>query len=259
MSDSQVKSAVRSLEIMEYFRTVKQSRSMSEISTVLNYPQSSTTVLLKTLVSLGYLNFNRTERLYFPTLKLYDLGNWIPSSIFSSELVLDVLQDIHDKTGETVSITTKNDIYVQYNKIIHSVHALRFHVNESELRPLTQSSAGWLLMSTMNDKALDNTIRRANRVTQQEGYRVDITEMMERIRQIREQGYSCTGNLPFQGSGTISVLSPINIHGQPVTIGIGGELQRIKHNFEEYLELLRHGVKRLENNNNFHLPIEIAM
>lgn len=257
MSESQVKSAMRALEVMEYFHSMKQPRSMSEISTVLGYPQSSTTVLLKTLVSMGYLNFNRTERLYFPTLKVTDLGSWVPKKIFSSESILNVLQEIHEETGETVSITTKNDIYVQYNKIIQSIHALRYHVNESELRPLTQSSAGWMLMSTMNDKALDNTIRRANMITQKDGIRVDIKEMIERIHKIKEQGYSCAGNLPFKGAGTISVLTPITIHGQPVAIGIGGEVERIKQNFDRYLNLLKQGVAKLENNHGFHLPIEI--
>ncbi|KAA8735065.1 helix-turn-helix domain-containing protein [Acinetobacter qingfengensis] len=257
MHSSQVKSAMRALEIMELFRAVKQPRSMSEISIALGYPQSSTTVLLKTLISLGYLNFNRKERLYFPTLKVSALGDWIANSLFSSRAILEILQDVHAETGETVAITTKNDIYVQYIQIIQSVHALRFHVNENEIRPLTMSSTGWMLMSTMDDKTLDNTIRRANVITQKEGVRFEINEMMTRIHRIREQGYASAEHLPFIGGGTICVLLPITIQGQPVTMGLGGALDRIKQNYDHYLELLLQGAKQLKSSDRFHEPIEL--
>lgn len=258
MQSSQVKSAMRALEIMEFFRAVKQPRSMSEISIALGYPQSSTTVLLKTLISLGYLNFNRKERLYFPTLKVSALGDWIASSLFSSQDILEVLHDIHTETGETVAISTKNDIYLQYIQIIQSVHALRFHVDANEIRPLTMSSNGWMLMSTMNDKAIDNTVRRANIITQKDGIRFEVEDMMARIQRIREQGYASAEHIPFVGGGTICVLLPITIQGQPVTIGLGGSLDRIKQNYDHYLELLLHGAQQLKKNDSFHQPIELT-
>ncbi|WP_343682296.1 IclR family transcriptional regulator [Acinetobacter baylyi] len=258
MQSSQVKSAMRALEIMEFFRAVKQPRSMSEISIALGYPQSSTTVLLKTLISLGYLNFNRKERLYFPTLKVSALGDWIANSLFSSRDILEVLQDIHIETGETVAIATKNDIYLQYIQIIESVHALRFHVDENAIRPLTMSSNGWMLMSTMNDKAIDNTVRRANTITQKDGIRFEVDDMMTRIRQVREQGYASAEHIPFVGGGTICVLLPMTIQGQPVTMGLGGALDRIKQNYDRYLELLLNGVQQLKKSDSFHQPIELA-
>ncbi|MCP6242754.1 hypothetical protein NL433_27535, partial [Klebsiella pneumoniae] len=79
---------------------------------------------------------------------------------------------------------------------LQSVHALRFHVNECELRPMTQSATGWLLMSTMSDKVLDNLIRRANIVTQKHnGERVEVPAMLEKIRHLRKQGYASAENI----------------------------------------------------------------
>jgi DNA-binding IclR family transcriptional regulator len=149
MQPSQVKSAARAIEILEYFKKVREPRAMSEIGLALGYPQSSTTVLLKTLIALGYLNFDRRARVYFPTPKVTSLGDWIPRALFGTSRVLEAMHDVHAATGETVSIGTKNDVYLQYVQIIQSVHALRFHVDEGTLRPLTQSALGWLLMSTM--------------------------------------------------------------------------------------------------------------
>lgn len=259
MQPSQVKSAMRVLEILEFFKHVRQPRAMSEISAALGYPQSSTTVLLKTLISLGYLNFNRHERLYFPTVKVTSLGEWVPTTLFSSPGILAAMNDVHAATGESVSINTKNDIYVQYVQVIQSVHALRFQVNESELRPMTQSATGWMLMSTMNDKMLDNIIRRANIVTQKNGERVDLPAMMEKVRRIRSQGYAATENIPFLGGASICVLLPVTIQGQPVTLGLGGAAERIRQNFDHYLQILQRAAKALEPVDGFETPIEIEL
>lgn len=257
MQVSQVKSATRTLEILEYFNRMRHPRAMSEIALALGYPQSSTTVLLKTLVTLGYLNFDRKARLYFPTSKVTALGDWVPRALFGSGRVLEALRDVHAATGETVSINTHNDVYLQYVKIIQSVHALRFHVDEGMLRPLTQSAVGWLLLSTMSDDKIDNTVRRANIATPRAADRVEISDMMERVREIRQQGYAWTENIPFLGGSTICVLLPITIQNQPVTLGLGGAVERIRKNHERYLAILQRAAKSVTPSDPFDLPIDI--
>ncbi|MFH2016245.1 MAG: helix-turn-helix domain-containing protein [Pseudomonadota bacterium] len=257
MLTSQVKSATRAIEILEYFKTVRQPRSMSEIALALGYPQSSSTVLLKTLVTLGYLNYDRRGRLYFPTPKVTSLGDWIPRALFGNSRVLEAMHDVHAATGETVSIGTKNDVYLQYVQIIQSIHALRFHVDEGTLRPLTQSAVGWTLMSTLPDDKIDNIVRRANIATEKASDRVKVPDMMAKVREIREKGYCSAENVPFLGGGTICVLLPITIQGQPVVLGLGGAAERIRANHDRYLATLRRAVKSVQPNDPFEQPIDI--
>jgi DNA-binding IclR family transcriptional regulator len=257
MLTSQVKSATRAIEILEYFKKVRQPKSMSEIAVALGYPQSSSTVLLKTLVTLGYLNYDRRERLYFPTPKVTSLGDWIPRALFGNSRVLEAMQDVHAATGETVSIGTKNDVYLQYVQIIQSVHALRFHVDEGTLRPLTQSAVGWTLMSTLPDDKIDNIVRRANIATDKSAEKVKIPDMLAKIHDIREKGYCSAENVPFLGGGTICVLLPITIQGQPVVLGLGGAAERIRANHDRYLATLRRAVKTVRPNDPFEQPIDI--
>jgi DNA-binding IclR family transcriptional regulator len=259
MQPSQVKSAMRVLQILDFFKRFRQPRAMSEIAAALQYPQSSTTVLLKTLVSMGYLNFDRRERLYFPTVKVTALGDWVPRALFGSGKVFEAMRDVHAATGETVSLNTKNDVYLQYVQVMQSVHALRFHVNEGELRPLTQSAVGWLLMSTMNDDLIDNIIRRANIATEDVSKRVKLPDMMERIRKIRAQGYASVENVPFTGGGTICVLLPVANREQPVTLGLGGAVDRIRQNHDRYLAVLQQAAKSVEPVHPFDEPIEIDL
>jgi DNA-binding IclR family transcriptional regulator len=260
MQASQVKSATRAIEILQLFERVKQPRAMSEIAWELGYPQSSTTVLLKTLVTLGYLNFDRTERVYFPTPKVTSLGDWIPRALFGNSRVIDAMRDVHAATGETVSIGTRNDVYLQYIQIIQSVHALRFHVDEGTLRPLTRSAVGWVLMSTMPDDKIDNIVRRANIATKKPSERVSTVEIMERVREIRRNGGWCwTENIPFLGGGTICVLLPITIQNQPVVLGLGGAAERIKENRNRYLAVLQRAAKTVQPSDPFDEPVEIGI
>ena len=53
---SVVKSAHRVLRIFEYFDEIERPAAMTEIARRLNYPPSSTSALLKSLVELGYLD-----------------------------------------------------------------------------------------------------------------------------------------------------------------------------------------------------------
>jgi DNA-binding IclR family transcriptional regulator len=245
-SRSAVKSALRALEILELFSEVQEPRAMSDIGLALGYPASSATVLLKTLVGLGYLNFDRSTRLYFPTPKLTSLGDWIPKALFGSGHVLEAMHDAHAATGEAVAIGTTNDVYLQYVKIIQSIHPLRFVVDEGTLRPLTQSALGWLLMSTMPDEKVDNTIRRANIATSNAADRVKLPDMMRRIRQIRGKGYCSAENVPILGGATICVLLPVTIQNQPVTLGLGGAADRIKQNFGRYLNVLQQAARSIK-------------
>ncbi len=243
MTTLQVKSATRAIEILEHLKDARQPRAMSEIATDLGYPQSSATVLLKTLVTLGYLNFDRLERVYFPTLKVTALGDWIPETLFGQRGMLEAMRDVHAATGETVSINSRNDIYLQYVKIIQSTHALRFHVDEGTLRPLTRTVSGWVLLSIMPDDKIDNIVRRGNIAISKPADRITTSEMMAHIREIRVKGYGYVENVPFLGGGTISVLLPTKIQNQPVTLALGGAAERIRQNFRRYLTVLQRAAK----------------
>ena len=232
---------------------------MSDIAQALGYPQSSTTVLLKTLVNLGYLNFDRVERMYFPTPKVTALGDWIPRALFGNTRVLDAMHDVHAATGETVSINTRNDIYLQYVQIIQSIHAMRFHVDEGTLRFLTHSVVGWVLLSTLPDDKIDNIVRRTNIAIAKPAERVRIEKIMTEVEQIRAQGYGYTENLPFLGGATLCVLLPVTIQNQPVALGLGGVAERVRANRENYLAALQRAAKSIHPSDPFDMPIDIGI
>ncbi|OYU47535.1 MAG: transcriptional regulator [Rhizobiales bacterium PAR1] len=245
MSLASVKSAARAIEVLEYFSTVRQPCSLKALCENLNYPQSSTTGLLKTLTAKGYLNYDRKARVYFPTLRVAALGEWVPQALFGNGRALEAMRDVHSATGESVSIAVKNDIFFQYIKSLPSAHALKFDVPEGEQRLLTQSAMGWLLLTSVKGEALDTLIRRVNIAARKEEA-VSIPVMIERVNEARRQGYAIAENIPFQGGGTICVPLPVTIQGQPAVIGLGGWLERIQANRARYLSVLKRCVRDMQ-------------
>lgn len=245
MSLSPVKSAVRVLEILEQFRKHPQPQALKDICTVLGYPQSSGTVLLKNLVTLGYLSYDRATRCYFPTLKVARLGDWVETALFGHGQIFEIMRDLHSATGETVSVAQQNDIYMQYIRVIQSVHPLRFHTEEGSMRPLTLSATGWMLMSTHPDKEVDRLVRRANIATPRKEDRQPTGQMMQRIRDIRARGTAYVENVPLLGGATLCVMLPQKVQGRPLVLGMGGALERIRAHRETYLKLMQDLVSTL--------------
>jgi DNA-binding IclR family transcriptional regulator len=234
-----VKSAVRVLQVLEFFQHRRQPCALKEICEALEYPQSSGTVLMKNLVTLGYLNYDRVTRQYFPTLKVAALGDWVGHALFGRGEIFELMRELHVATGEAVAIASQNDIYMQYIQVIQSIHALRFHTVQGSMRPLTQSAVGWMLMSVYPDKAVERLIRRANIATPAGTQRPSIAMMMERIEVARRDGVTYAENVPLQGGATVCALLPVTVQGKAVALGVGGAIERMRLNRERYTQMVK--------------------
>jgi len=204
-------------------------------------------VLLKNLTQLGYLSYERSSRLYFPTLKVTALGDWISHALFGQGEVFEIMQDLHSATGETVSIALQNDVYIQYIRVIQSIHPLRFVTEEGSMRPLTQSATGWLLMASHPDSEVERLIRRANIATENFALRQPLDVMMQLVHEARLQGWTIAENIPLAGGATICVSLPIAAQGCTVVLGMGGTIERIAPQRDKYLRIMKELASQLSN------------
>lgn len=239
MATSSVKSAVRVLEVLAFFREQRQPASLKTLADRLDYPPSSATVLLKSLCATGYLSYDRQARTYFPTLQVASLGDWISHELFGRGEIFELMQDLHAATGEAVSIALQNDVHMQYIRVIQSIHPLRFHTPEGSQRPLTQSATGWLMLSSHGDAQVEKLVRRANIATPQTQDRQSLEVMQERVAQCRREGVAYAENIPLVGGATVAALLPVKVQGKAVVLGLGGTIERIRPNKDKYLKLVK--------------------
>lgn len=239
MRKAVVKSASRTLEVLELFSNARCPLRLNQIYTLLRYPQSSTTNLLKSMVSKGYLNYNRSSRTYVPTNRVAQLGNWLYGFATGRSEYQPLLEKLQRETDETVALSTQNDLFVQYIRIITPAHEFKMPPTEGAMRVLTDSSSGFAMMSRMRDADIDKFCRYINYYQLDPHKHVDSAKIIAEISAARTLGYVYFHGHP--GPDTSSIALPLSqqLHGIPMAVGVGGIRDRISEKKSLIVEALR--------------------
>ncbi|WP_293902058.1 helix-turn-helix domain-containing protein [Phenylobacterium sp.] len=230
-----IKSAARTLEVLELFHERREPLRLNYIFERLSYPQSSTTTLLKSMVLLGYLNYHRPSRTYFPTPRVAALGDWINHHIYGAGDLLDLMQDVQLRTDETVVVSSQNDIFIQHIRVLQPAHEFKLPPPEGSMRVLTKSAAGLVLLSGMTARTVDKLVRHINI---HEGEKVDLPQLTEQLAWIRGEGYCLLAGFPLALGAGLAVPLPQAAHGIPLTLAVGGLNSRIARRKSEFVEVL---------------------
>ena len=181
-----IKSAFRVFELFEFFAERRRSASVADIVEALGYPQSSASVLLKTLTKLRYLEYNRFTRQYVPTLRVALLGSWIHDQIFSNTSLAGLVDDLHAATGATVILGMQNDIHVQYIHMAQSSKGrLDWYIKPGSLRPLCRAAVGRVLLSQKTDVDVVYLLRRINAEERDVSKQMGESELLEELDIVR--------------------------------------------------------------------------
>jgi DNA-binding IclR family transcriptional regulator len=241
-----IKSAARTLEVLELFHEQRTPMRLNYIFQKLSYPQSSTTALLKSMVVLGYLNYDRPSRTYFPTPRVAALGDWINHYLYGAGDLIGLMQTIFERTNETVVLTSQNDIFIQHIRVLQPSHPYKVPPSEGTMRVLTHSAAGMVLMSRMPPKMVDKLVRHINVYQQDRSMRVDIDQLNEQLDWVRREGYSLLAAFPLPEAAGLAMPLPRAAHGIPLTIGVGGLNSRIARHKSEIIAVMREAIAEYE-------------
>ena len=146
----EVKSAVRVLEVLEYFDSIQREAGVTEVARALGYPVSSTSVLLQTLAERGYVEQD-VRRMYRPTPRVALLGAWIDPQLAPEGPVMQMMREFGEKTGETIILAVPRGMVVRYIYVVPATTTLRMHVGPGTLRPLATSGFGRVFLAGMAD------------------------------------------------------------------------------------------------------------
>ena len=231
----------RTLEVLEYFDPEHTSVTVSEISRALGYPQSSTSILLRSLAGLGYLHYEKASRSYRPTARVSLLGRGIESHLFGDGSVMSALEQISRETGEMVILAAREGIVVRYIYVIPATNPMRMHLRTGAVRPMIGSAVGHLFLSALGDTELSVEIERLHQA--QTEFLIDDDELMRQIRRIRRLGHSLSTHTVTPGGGIVAILLPGEYTGTQLAIGIGGVAETITANEKRFVDTMKAAVK----------------
>ena len=233
-----IKSARRTFEIFEHFQLKRSPLSLQDICQAFDYPASSASALLKSLVTLGYLEYNKTDRTYMPTMKIADLGSWVQGAILGDGKVLQAMNNLSAQFGETVTLTVQSDLHAQYLYLIQSRLPIWYPIPIGTLRPLTGSGSGLMLLSQQSDIDIENIWKRIN-FHHLDKLLPPLAEVMNKVSQCRRDGYVFTRNLIEKGAGGISILLRDHRLSRSHAMGVHGPVDRLEAQQGKIIEALR--------------------
>lgn len=245
MADSAVKSAKRALEILEVFSRHRRPLALKEVLDELGYPTSSGSALMKSLVALGYLDYDRERRTYFPTMRIAVLGAWVPGALFGEGALLPALEALHREIEETVVLAVQSDLHAQYIHLIHSAAPLQFRAPPGTRRPLARSGMGLVLLSGKTDAEIERLRRRINAAG--DGMTQTREELMARVNEVRTRGYAFSKNSISPGLGIIGAALPKGPFGRVFAVGVAGRVERLEEKRDAIVSGLQAMIQRLED------------
>lgn len=218
--------------------------SLSEIAREIDMPVSSCHVLIRTLVSRGYLSSLDQHRTYYPSKLLFDLSSTLLANSPIISMIAPFLQALCDQCGETVVLGKRLENQVIYLDVFESPQTIRFSARISTLRDLHCSALGKALLAQVppaEREALINSLP-LRKVTDHTF--TSAAELLENIRQGVERGWQLTQGESVED--VMAIAQGIFLSGDHYAVAIAGPFSRIEPRLEQHAKALIKTLEKLQ-------------
>lgn len=245
------KSAQRALDVLELLAALDRPARSAEIADLLGIARSSTDQLLKTLVASGYLVVSPLDHRYEPSLRLARVAHWIAARVPASEPLSQLVQDIHQATGEVATITVLNDCTMQ---ILLTAGEDRKGIMEVGKRvPLLGTASGQAALTTRSRADINRLVRRARRSAPAQPTAEPLSVVLEQVSQTRLRGHAARTTLRsiFTDTWTAppeywaSVAVSLRYADTDVVLSVSGPQERVAPREWRLADLMRDRATRL--------------
>lgn len=184
-----VKSALRTVELLDFFAQHPGLHSLTDLQGKLGYPKSSLHALLRTLVDLGWIETDVSGTLYRIGMRALLVGATYIDGDPVVQLARDALDWLAEATGETVHLARLDHFDVVYLATRASRHYLRPFSRVGRRLPASTTSLGKAILASRRDEEVREILPpelpalTRNTIT-------DPARFMEELREVREHGYA---------------------------------------------------------------------
>jgi len=188
-ASSPVKSATRTLDIIEYVVACDRAVVAQEIAAALAIPVSSLSYLLNTLVERGYLARDGRNYTAGPGLeRLQARSHDFPIAERAAPLV----RSLRLQLNETVSFFVRRGWVMEAIVTETSDHALRYAVQTGSMTPLYCYSAGKALLATFEEAAFEQYLKEVDRPKLTATTLTAAADLRREIAEVRRTGIGHT-------------------------------------------------------------------
>jgi IclR family pca regulon transcriptional regulator len=195
-----VESVRKGLEVMEAFSSHKPRLRLQEVARLTGQPKATAYRLLRTLMALGYVNYDKSSMEFYLGPRVMSLGFTVLSSLDLRELSQPYLEDLSFKTGQNVNLGLLDRAEVIYVERIKKRQILNIDLFVGSRLPAHSSSIGQAILAFLSEDKLQAAIdvMLADEVAAaeigQDGFR-----LKEKLAEVRGQGYALNDQDSFIG------------------------------------------------------------
>jgi DNA-binding IclR family transcriptional regulator len=218
---NKAKIAKRVVEIFEFIDEENREVTVMDIVRRYDWPQSSTSELLASLVELGLLYKNPFSRTYTLSQRAAMLGSGCQPAMVRDGRLTHMIDRLVIQTGLNVAtfgiVGVKSQIF-SWRAGVAGQMSGPVSLSGGVQERLTDSAAGWLLLSTIAQPRRDGMVRRLL-ADMREEIKPSFADMSGRVSVARDQGHA-TGPVGCGSSAQVTaVLLPGQPEGRPLAIG----------------------------------------
>lgn len=182
-----VKSALRTLDVIEYIVARPGGAQAMEIAAALSIPMSSASYLLRTLCERDYLL--RDDRIYLPGPGLDRLR--LPAASLSlAERLQPLVRAVRSELNETASLMVQVGWMAEAVLTETSDQPLRYAIALGERRPLHCLAAGKIILAWLDESELQQYFAASQRERFTSHTIVDEAALRAQLAEVRRQGFA---------------------------------------------------------------------
>lgn len=239
-----VKSAERTLLILEAFAEACQPLLLTDLARRIAVPVSTCHGLVRTLKARGYLYELGARRGYYPTLRWLEKARTIAAHDPVAERVAPFLESLAEESGESVLLGRRLGDRVVYLLVIESRNSIRYSAQVGDLKPMHSSSAGKAMLGSLPDAERSELLARLKlaRVTPST---LTSREALERdILAGRAQGWYATRGENVRDVHAIA--APVQVGQQMHAVVVAGPAPRMEAALGAQVRRLQKACKAIE-------------
>jgi DNA-binding IclR family transcriptional regulator len=199
-----VKSADRTVELLELLARTSEPLTLSEIQRELSYPKSSLFVLLRTLVARGWVETDRRGTGYSIGVRALLVGTSYLDRDPVIRAATRVLEELRADVNETVHLARLDGADVVYLASRESGHQLRLTSRVGRRLPAHATSLGKALLAQHSDEEVD-AILPADLVALTPRTLTERPALFADLAETRERGYALERGENTAGLGCFAV------------------------------------------------------
>lgn len=231
-----IPAAGRAMAVFEVFAREQRELSNSDMARLLSLPESSTSDLLHTLQTLGYLMRTTRSRRFYPTGRLFEVARQIAENDPLSSVAQEAVEQVGERTNESVFFGVLDTAAVKVVAVQPSRQPLRYIIEVGSRAALHASALGKGLLSLLPPDEARAALTRSNLRALTPHTIVDIDTLMAQIARGHKRGWH---EAREEGSEGVYGLAVVGLLGtQPAGISLAGPAERMKKNHDAYLAAL---------------------